>query len=451
LCGMKPNGLGMVLWFGAGLTGAALGGCALKRQPPETVLATRDFVADPGTMPTEGNPPGEGASTRSAGSDVKTVSGAEASEGIVDVIAKAEAPSTSPAAAPTGGSVLIDQKVGEINGRPIRVRDVLDDVTAGKRLETAARTRRLSANDWFKLTGRFDPRSESQPLPRDGWMQFARMVCGDRVKDMLRSELLEAEARASLRPEQKQGLAYLVNEAWENQRRESGGSRAAAERRLGEKGQTERQFQREHESKLLIEFELMERIYKKIRVSWKDVRLYYERHQERFNPPPVARFRLIRVAGTDADGIGKVQAALDGGEPFDAVASRPPNFFHVEEGGLGEPLGDKPLSGEFAATNFGFAPALERAAHELTPGRFVRVDVGRDAAWLYLESISTKSRALSDRDVQLEILRTMTNELVDAELGNYLQRLKDRASFSDLDMMVEMLVEAAAERYWPAR
>ena len=140
------------------------------------------------------------------------------------------------------------------------------------------------------------------------------------------------------------------------------------------------------------------------------------------------------MPGSDTEGIAKVQAALDAGEPFEKVAGQEPNTFHPEDGGMGSPMGDRTFTGDYATATLNLMPPLERAA-----------------AWLYLESISQKSRPLSDRDVQLEIAKTLSTDAESVEKQNYIEHLKKRASFSDMDAMVKTLVEAAAERYWPKR
>jgi hypothetical protein len=444
---MKPNGVGLAV-IGGALAVALGGGCSSHKTAAPRVLSSRDFVADPGTMPTDASSrTHESAASPSPAGATKTITGAEASEGIVDVVAVASKPTLDTSATPSGDAVLIDQKVGEINGRPVRVKDIFDDV--GQRLETTARTKKLSAREWQFITGTTDPMAEMRTLTRDQWLAFARLLCMARINLLLEDELLEAEARASLKPEQKQGLAWLVQEASENLRRENEGSRAAAEKHLEEtSGKTEQQWMRENESRLLIMYQLDERIRKRVRVSWKDVQLYYERNSDQFNPPPMARFRLIRVPASDAAGLETVQKALDGGEPFAKVAAAAPNTYKVEDGGL---LGDRPFSGDYVTANFGLPATLQDAAHGLKPGEYTKapVGLGKDKVWVLLESVSQKSRPLSDQDVQLEIARKLTSDAESTERENYVNRLKERASFTDLDAMVNTLVEAAAERYWP--
>jgi len=200
---------------------------------------------------------------------------------------------------------------------------------------------------------------------------------------------------------------------------------------------------------MLISYQLDERIRKRVRVSWKDVRLYYERNSDIFNPPPAARFRLIRVPGVNTEAIARVQEALDAGKSFEEVARTADNTHHPENGGL---IADtRPFTGDYEHAEFNLARPLEDAAHALKPGGFTRTptDLSGDKAWLYLDEIIRQARPLSDKDVQLEIANRLSQDARARELQNYIGGLKRRASFSDLESMVRALVEAAAERYWP--
>src|SRR6185295_12781953 len=112
-------------------------------------------------------------------------------------------------------------------------------------------TRKLTGQEWQQLTGRRGI-SPDRRLTRDEWLQIASLIMSSRLGQLLEDELLEAEARSALKPNEKQGLAWLVQEATQNLRRESG-SQVAADRRLQESGgMTEEQFMRQHESRLLI-------------------------------------------------------------------------------------------------------------------------------------------------------------------------------------------------------
>lgn len=431
------------------LAGAVLAtaGCALQKRPaPATVLKTEDFISDPATIPTEPARPEPGP-VEAAQASPPVVSVAAASEGVFNVSAAVGSPedhgqtvkSSQPA-------MLVDAKVGELNGRPIRVQDLLDDI--GPRLNAAARTRRLTRDEWaFLLNTDPDPAIEARPLRRDEWMAFATKLFMFRLNAELENQLLAEEARASLKPEQKQGLKYMVEQATEDERRKAAGSRAAFERQLKEQNQTQEEFERNKEAQLLIGYQLEEKLRKRVRTSWRDVRLFYERNNALFNPPPVAYFRLIRVPANKPEAIAAIQAALDAGEPFEKVAAMPENDYNAKEGGKAP---EQRFTTEYAKGDF-FVDSLREAARTLTPGQYTHTPVNfrQDKAWLYLEKIVNKGRPLSDTDVQLGIATRLNLAAFDAERKAYIQRLKDRATFTDVEIMAGLLAEAAAERYWP--
>ncbi|MEX2219273.1 MAG: hypothetical protein WD749_11015 [Phycisphaerales bacterium] len=438
---MRPNGSGsiwLVMAAAAALTAAP--GCGLIRVPGEAAPLRQ--VRGPGD-----DPPPVGPPRRSDTATVGLPPAAVYSPGEpLDVVAIPGAPETSAASPAAGAPILIDQKVGEINGRPIRTREVLDEV--GDRLAKAAAERLLTLEEWKVVRNRadLDPRIAGSRVSRDDWMRFAAWQIALALNKVLEDELLEAEARASLKERERQGLRYILQEAQGDLRRQSGGSRAAAERRLGK---TEQQFLRERESTILIQHQLMERVYSRARVSWKDVRLYYERNFELYNPPPAARFRLIRVPASRTEAVAKVREALDAGEPFERVAALPENAHNAATGGLLADL--RPFTGEYAQADLRLPQVIQAAAQTLQEKQFTRVPVDHagDKVWVYLDEIIRRARPLAHRDVQLDIARILISTARNQELRNYINQLKRRASFSDMDVMILTILQAAAERYWP--
>ena len=77
------------------------------------------------------------------------------------------------------------------------------------------------------------------------------------------------------------------------------------------------------------------------------------------------------------------------------------------------------------------------------------VDFSGKKTWVYLESIERKTQPLSDPDVQLSIATRLNSAAFDAEKRAYINRLKTRATFSDIEVMSTRLAEIAGQRYWP--
>jgi hypothetical protein len=435
-------------------------GCGLRKQArPVTVLKTEDFVADPTTTPTQA----EASEVESAAetqaepfaaapprqSRPPTImSPAAATDGAFNVSAVVGPPTVEgTAASPAARSVLVDAKVGEINGRPVRAEALLEPMA--DRLATAASDRRFSVEEWTLVSYPNPPSAERmrQPVRREDWLILCERLFGIALNRELEDQLLAEEARSSLRPEQQQGLKYLVEQATEDFRRGAQGSRAAAERILG--GRSTREFERDAESRMLVQYELQERLRSRVSTSWRDVRLFYERNSDIYNPPPVAKFRLIRVPASKPEDIAAIQQALDEGLPFATVAAMPQNQYNRRDGGRFLP--DQKFTGEYDKATF-FTGTLTEAARTLAPGKFTPqpVEFGRDKAWLFLEDIERTSRPLSDTDVQLSIAERLNASAMNAEKTAYIERLKERATFTDLDLMIGRLVAIAAERYWPA-
>lgn len=441
------------------LAAAGLCACTSRGSKPMTVLRSEDFIADPATLPTAvpASPP-EATVQAPIGvpkpRPVFTVD--QAREGVKDVSIAAGAPPPPLAGPfqvnpPSESMSLVDAKIGEINGRPIRVEDMLE--TEGPRLEQTAKTRRMSENDW-KQAGRWPRRNYDDPCTRSDWRALAGAIFRTRLDSMLRDEVLSAEARAGLKPNEQLGLRAWVREAGESRRRASGGSKAELDRQLREKNQTEGRWSKDIETTVLIQTQIEDKFKARLKTSWKDIRLFYQRNEQKYRPPPQARFRQIQVAADDADAIATVRDGLKQGKSFIEIASLKINGYNAEEGGL---FPDRPITGTYAQGDFFAAPDLNDAARLLKPGTYTpepieRIDQAgkKSLTWLWLEAIIDNSRPLSDPNVQMEIAKILDDEALNTAVAAYITRLKERASFTDIDTMTGFLVEIASERYWPA-
>jgi hypothetical protein len=332
-----------------------------------------------------------------------------------------------PAAGAPGPGFVVDAKIGDINGRPVYASDILDNNLGPRLLQTA----------------------REDGMTRERWTDEARRLIADELFKVMRDELIAAEARASLRPPQKQGLRSMLQEWREEERRRVGGAAALLEERLRQENKTVEQWLREREAAALIQYEFEQRIQKRAIVTWQDIRLYYERNFKVYNPDPLARFRLVRVVTSRAEDLEAVRSALDRGEPFEAVAAMEANTFNRETGGVVE----RPFAGEYAEGEFFGVPELNAAARALSPGEWTRepVTYGAFTAWLKLDSVEQISRPLSRWDVQLEILRILADHKRDEEMRRYLGRLMERASFTSLSDMTDQLLRIAGDRYWRGR
>ena len=340
-----------------------------------------------------------------------------------------EGPATSgPAPAPTGDSpVVVDAKVGDVNGRPIFASEVLDEGLAALLTQDARR----------------------EGVTEQAWAANAQKLIAGAVSRIVEDELIEAEARASLEPEQKQGLRYWLKERREEARRKAQGSRVVLEQQLRDQGTSVEDWERDLARDELIKLQVRQQVWDRAMVTWPDIKFHYEVNYKQFNPEPTARLRLIRVLTASEEAVTAVQSALDRGEAFETVAAMDLNTFNRAGAGVET----RALSGEYADTQLFGAAELNDAAHALKPGEWTPqpVKTGDFSVWVKLESIDTLRRPLSDPGVQREITAVVGNRKRQEVYQRYLNRLMEGAHFTGFEEMTGRLYEIARERYWTTR
>lgn len=322
-------------------------------------------------------------------------------------------------------TVLADAMVGDINGRPVYASAFFADLDA-----------------------RF--RAEAARLSRDQFLAQAEQEIRRQLTEEIERELLRAEAIASLPPATREFgvsafLGNLRGRISDAALRQQGGSQAQLEQYLREtRGQSLEDYLQEQTEQELIVFQFRNRIESRVNITWREIRAEYERRFGEFNPRPVAVFRWIRVRSGDADAIDTIRSALDAGRPFPGVAAMPANAYSPELGGLFSRSFDDPIE---EASFFNLAEVNARAV-TLQPGEWAGpIESGRFTNWVMLERIERRSSPLYD--VQAVIAQQRRSDLTSEELGRYVRRLRERASFTDLDEMTGRLLRIAAERYLP--
>lgn len=420
-----------------GLTALALlSGCGTVRSAIDGTPAVRanDFVDPQASAPSAAPATSNETTTRvveDSSARAKTAAGPvsgplAASEGMIDVTAQTGAPEAlSPAARPVGQAMLIDAKVGDVNARPVFASAFLD--TMGERL-----------------------RAEAVKRPPDEWRAWARKEITDRLNQFIRDELLRAEAMQRLSPEQKLGFLAFMEMMRKDLFARTGGSQAAArEELMAERGINDDQWLREREKEELIRFQISSEVDPRVVVSTRDMRLTYEKYQDIFNPAPKALFRIIRIpkARVESD-LAEVDKRLKAGEAFTEVAKSPLNSFKRAEAGQ---VSDKPpeIKGAISEGTWFADGVRNNAARQLTPGNWIGpYRAGEDFEYLAMDAVEIVQTSFYDSQMLIEDrLRSARRE---QELNRYVERLKQQASFTEVDEMASRLVEIAAERYLPS-
>lgn len=321
--------------------------------------------------------------------------------------------------APRPATHLVDELVGQINGRPIYAHAFFEPMR-----ERLAR--------------------EAQTMREREWLVSARKQIQQSVADRLRDDLLLAEFQSTLTPEQRLGVLAFVETVREGLISGNLGSESLANQRLREaEGLTLDEKVKDVTERRFILEQLRNSIGNRVQVSFRDVRRAYEQNIEKYRPPPVAVFRIILVPRSDAARVGRIESALAAGEDFTAIAKRESAWKPSEQNLHSVVLKTGSLAEE---PIFGPKP-LNEAARGLTPGgRTSRVDVDASVYWVLLERIE-QPPGKSLYEAQLEIERELLVQREEEERIRYFDGLLSRGSYSDVQKMIEKLLIFAAKEH----
>lgn len=321
---------------------------------------------------------------------------------------------------PIEPSSLLDVKVGDINGRPVFASDFFADMEDRLIAESRLKTRRA-------------------------WTTDVSRRIREKLQVIIAGELLRAEALEILPQDSREaGLGRLLDRERAAIQSRAGGSLTEAQRRLmEERGLTLEEYLDQLQDQRLVQLSI-EQLGRGIQVSGRDIRNYYERNYEQFNPPATARFRQITVLASSVDAQARIAEALARGEPFADVAARPPNVTSPQAGGLVEIT----FEGEYGSARLFASEALNAAAQRLSAGQTAGPIIdGPLAHWIRLERQGRTTRSLYE--AQLEISTILSTRARNDLLAKTVRQLSERASFTSEDEMVQRLLQIATARYYP--
>jgi parvulin-like peptidyl-prolyl isomerase len=413
---------------GGGLAALALAGCGgggAARAKGTVPLAAGDFAGPAPERPAPGLVLAADDAAMREPEPRPLAAPAPVREAVIDVGPPEEFTGEVPAA--RGGSVLVDAKIGDINGKPVYASKFLE-ARANKLRERAAELQRTRNANW-----------------RVQWRQEALRDFAVGLNSMIEDELLRAEAIANFSPEQRIGFFSFMQNVSDRLASENRGSASAASRTLETtKNQTLQEYLKEREVQELVNFQLSKHVRSRVNVSWRDIKQWYDTNYEQMNRPPLARFRLVQVSNRNAAGLEEFTTGLAAGTPFAELAGRAFNANNAKQGGLEEKL----LSSERASMTFYNHPELNRAAQTLEVGQTAGpFQLGDFTAWIHLEEIVDQRRDLYD--VQLPIENELRARKIQAEHQKYIARLRSKATVTSVEEMSRRLLQIAEERYLP--
>lgn len=347
-----------------------------------------------------------------------------ASEGLADVESSVGAPAleaTEPR--PLAEPIFVDAKIGDVNNRAIYASAFLDRIIDQLRA------------DYLELR-KANPRTALAQ-----WRPRAAAEIRRELESIIEDEVLRAEALSSLQPEQKAGFFNWLNTVRSEIVAENRGSATAANENLSAAtGESLDRYMKKREQQALIRFILDTRINTRANVAWRDIQFAYEKNNAIYNPPPVAHFRTISVPSDRKEEIQRITDVLASGADFELVAA--------ERNPRGNPdanLVSLQFEGDYATHEFYRIRELNEALQKLSPGQVGGpVNTGRITYWFKLVKIERLSQSLYDAQIALE--HSLTDSRQRFERKKFVERLKQRASFTDVDVMTQRLLVLAEER-----
>lgn len=324
------------------------------------------------------------------------------------------------AAVSSAREILVDQVVGQINGEPIYAAAFFEPMDARLRAEAS----------------RVDSERQAREFIRNMVTEIARQL-----NDQMRNQLLIDEFQASLSAEERVGIAALIERIRTDLQRGALGSRELADRQLLEtEGRGLDAQARYLSDEVFIREHLNRTITKRISVSSRDVQQEYQRRWVEFNPPPIARLRVIRVAENTSQ---QVIDALNTGRSFTEVAAEFSRW-RPDSGNLIEVTLSQ---GSVREAEFFGVPELNDPAQALSVGQTagpIRLD--STVWWLKLDEIH-QPPSIPLYEAQLQIEEDIRVARFEEERKRYFEGLLERSNFSDREEMVAKLAAFGAMRY----
>lgn len=422
--------IGVILVLGGALTG--LGGCssgsgvAGATRPATKTITAAEFNApasaagpQQATKPASDEPSEEVASTRPLRTGPFS-----AKEGLLDVDVEPGEPALGARTPdPVGQPVFVDAKVGDVNNRAIYASAFLNDMID-------------------RLKAKYEEMHKANPkMAKAAWRQFARDQIEQKLDGIIEDEVLRAEALNALQPEQKAGFFNWLQSVRSEVVAENRGIEAAANENLSaQNGTSLDQTMKNREQQELIKFVLQTRIYSRANVSWRDIQLAYEKNYELFNPQPIASFRIFTVPERNVEEIKRVIAELEGGKDFDELADEKVKVVDEKDRYL-----DRPYEGDYDKAELLGPKELNEEVRKLVPGRWVGPIMFRGSAyWIKLERIWKVSEDLYEAQLYLESRLAQSKN--DYQKYKFVDRLKKRASYTDVAVMTSRLLALAEDR-----
>jgi hypothetical protein len=360
---------------------------------------------------------------------VKTVTQKEAAAGFLDLTSLPGAPTVdAPGATPVGEQVIVDQFIGQINGRALMASEFFGE-GFGERLRAMGQ----------------DAKYVKDPSL---WRKEAAEAIYLRLIRKVKDGLLLDEIYSAMTPEvRQQGLRFFMDQIRKEYAGRAQGSAMLADEKLREtEGKTFDEVLAEVRDDELMRMHLRDKVGPRVNISWQQIINEYERRYEATRDTHFAQFIAVRVDADDAKASGQVSGELARGGDLAEIAKADVNTFKSDEGGL---LPMVRFKGDRAKASLIALAPLNEAAQKMNVGEVAGpIKAGSSLWWIKLQSLESPDLKTL-YEAQIEILEELRNRKSAQEEQLYIQRLMERSSHTPLSQMVERLYKIAAERYAP--
>ena len=323
-----------------------------------------------------------------------------------------------PVTAPTDDSdqtYLVNAMIGHINGEAVYAGQILAPLDA----QLAAMGRRDSGEAFLEQAG---------PL-----------ILG-RLREAVIDKLVLGEAERDLTSRDRERLDYLVQQERDEKLRYYGqGSLAAAEANFeAAMGVSLSEHLRQYRNSLTVRRYIELTVRPKIVVNQRDVERFFDDNKTDFNRPASRAIRIM--IAPDASTAQTIQSKLDAGESFEELATNAElNRYNAAGAGLfnaGEPFGG----------DFGVAE-VNAALLELQEGEHAGPILANERHWFVELMQYTPERKTPFEEVKNQIEQQLRIEQFKFHTDRFRDDLIRRGNFTDLDRMMDKLIEVAVARY----
>ncbi|WP_236254431.1 peptidyl-prolyl cis-trans isomerase [Mucisphaera calidilacus] len=378
-----------------------LQGCA-DRSPLDTGLSDDDFVAE---RPSESSTPEPQAQPETQPVAAEPLPIRLDSSDL-------DEPLRQPQPQPdTARSWTIDGMVGQVNGRAIYARTVLEPLE----LLLARNARELDAR---------------------AFEREAQRAVAQRLREIVQNRLMLASAERDLNEQQRMILdATLRYQRDELIRQYGRGSLAVAEQQLMlREGLTLDEKIEEYRQQFLIRGFQVKHLRPMINVRRHDIERYYREHYDDYNPPVEQTIRMIRVS--DEKQAERVLLALASDYTFEEVANTPVNQM-LGGGRFDGLIGEQPLKD----------PILNEAIASLESGDWAGPIV-LDNQYTFIELVERhEPEAQTLTEAQREIREALVSRQLRTLSTEYQQKLMTGSNYTPVEQMLNVVMDIVMTRY----